>query len=78
MVVDCIHKMSSTRIEIESFDDWKANDILPNEDFVHVLMLIVVVVQDELSFQILVELNAEDIPVVGIQDIPVNKDNCFK
>ncbi len=47
--------------------------VLLNENFVkivHVLMLIVVVVQDEFSFQVLVELNLVDVLVVDIQDIP--------
>lgn len=53
----------------------KRTVISPNEDFakvVHVLMLIVVVVQDEFSFPFLVVLNAEDVIVVDIQGIPIN------
>jgi hypothetical protein len=34
-------------------------------------MLIVVVVQDDFSFQVLVVLNVEDVFDVDIQDIPV-------
>jgi hypothetical protein len=49
---------------------------LPIEDFVqvvHVLMLIVFVVQDEFSFQVLVGLNVEGVIDVDIQDIPIKK-----
>ncbi len=38
-------------------------------------MLIVVVVQDDFSFQVLVVLNVEDVFDVDIQDIPVWKIN---
>ncbi len=47
---------------------------LPIEDFVQVvlvLMLIAVVVQDEISFQVLAVLNVEDVLDVDIRDTPI-------